>query len=264
MDWVLTQNREIVRRGTSIGNNPTVDKKLILPADLNLHTEDIRKIHYYSAGVSTTSAKEFVEKEFDKKFSKLEIVSINSDLLGAARAVFQNTKGIIVILGTGSNVSFYNGHKLIQDTPSLGYIMGDEGSGFDIGKAIIKAYYYNQMTDYDRLAFEMNFKHNKEQLLKSVYQEEKPNKYIASYSKFLTFASSVFKERILRKAFEKFIAARLKPCTEKYPYNVAFIGSIAYHYESQLVRILKQHDIGFHSTIKSPIDGLIDYHTKTN
>lgn len=262
LDWAVIQYDKIIDHGASIGSNPTIDHSFKFSDEILKYKSKITTVEFYGSGLGSIANKNMIKKQINAEFDNVKNYTLNSDLLGAARACFQNNEGIICILGTGSNVAYYNGSKLIQDTPSLGYILGDEGSGAHIGKSIIKAYFYNKMDTENRLIFEQHFETNKSTILHHLYKENKPNKYIAQFAQFLIFATESFKTDILNNVFDQFINERLMNCYKIHPVDISFVGSIAFKYESYLKEHMKKYNLKLKSTLQSPIHALINYHTK--
>ena len=143
-DWVLCDGDEIIARVKTQGLNPTHQESeeifKILSAELTdeITSHNPQKIYFYGAGCAYDTANDRMRHALEKIFTTKEI-HINSDLLAAARALCKHEEGIACILGTGSNSCLFDGEKIVDNTPSLGYILGDEGSGYSIGLSGIKA-----------------------------------------------------------------------------------------------------------------------------
>ena len=141
-DWCLGENKENAQIIQTQGINPFHQSKehiaLVLceellpqlPAD-----ECITHIHFYGAGC-TPEKSIIVEEELTKLFPDA-FIDVQSDLLGAARALCGKKKGIACILGTGSNSCFYDGEQITANVSPLGYILGDEGSSAHLGKRLV-------------------------------------------------------------------------------------------------------------------------------
>ena len=70
--------------------------------------------------------------------------NVYPDTLAACHALFGRNAGVACILGTGSNACVYDGEKITQSIVSLGFMLGDEGSGCHIGKRIVHDYFYGK------------------------------------------------------------------------------------------------------------------------
>ena len=123
-------------------NDEALDKILseeLLPKTGNVLIDEI---HYYGTGCSNPINISLIKRGLKKCYKNAKI-NVNHDLLGAAKALCGNEKGIACILGTGSNSCFYNGKKIVKNSPGLGFILGDEGSGTHLGKKVLQYYLYN-------------------------------------------------------------------------------------------------------------------------
>lgn len=149
-DWVIIKNNQIHSSFATRGFNPyfTTSQKLYnslkkeLPKDLN--SKEVEHIYFYGSGCSTAEMQELILNGLKLIFTHSKI-EVNHDLLGAARALFKNDPGIAIILGTGANTCLYDGNKIIQNIPSLGYILGDEGGGDYLGKLFITELLYDHL-----------------------------------------------------------------------------------------------------------------------
>jgi N-acetylglucosamine kinase-like BadF-type ATPase len=141
-DWVLCDAEGVVARAKTQGLNPThqdsdkIHEILSLELSDEIISQKPDKIFFYGAGCAYELANNRMREALEGIFTTKEI-HINSDLLAAARALCRHDEGIACILGTGSNSCFFDGEKIIENTPSLGYILGDEGSGAHLGRQLI-------------------------------------------------------------------------------------------------------------------------------
>jgi N-acetylglucosamine kinase-like BadF-type ATPase len=159
----------------------------LLRKDLIPELKDVQveEVHFYGTGLGNPNNVTIVCKALKGLFTGA-IVKASTDLLGAARALCGNKKGIACILGTGSNSCYYNGKKIMKNTPSLGYILGDEGSGAYLGKKVVQYYLYNTFDDDLKLSFDVMFGTNQMEILEKIYKQPLPNKYLASFTTFLS------------------------------------------------------------------------------
>ena len=161
-DWVLISDTESVSFQT-IGFSPyfvehsDVSSILLSALPETINTDTITQIFFYGAGCGTESSQKIIETALSQIFT-LANIQINTDLVGAAIALLGNKSGIIAILGTGMNIGFWNGTNIEYTSPSLGYILGDEGSGAYIGKQLLSGYFYEEMPQ--EIIKEFKFKYN--------------------------------------------------------------------------------------------------------
>lgn len=266
-DWCfISPNQESKRYQTS-GLNPyhrsEKDCHRVLKEELHLTQEflDIDlKIIFYGAGVKQEDKAQIIRKVLHQHF-ETEAIEIHTDLLAAAKATCGNDKGMVCILGTGSNSGYYNGEEIAHQNPSLGYIIGDEGSGTFLGKKVLQYYYYNTFDEELRAAFESKFSPNLSEILHKVYQEPMGNRYLASFALFLKENRNHFMvENILEDAFIDFHQRHILKYRQSWQHPIHFVGSIAFEFRDVLLNLQEQYGLETGKIIKSPLSGLIAYH----
>ena len=117
--WCLMTDESRQTQVTTQGINPyqqteedivAVIRNELLP-QIATNTESGLKIHFYGAGC-TPEASPKVAKALQQVFGQESRVEVQSDMLGAARALCGHQPGIVAILGTGSNSCQYDGEKI--------------------------------------------------------------------------------------------------------------------------------------------------------
>jgi len=220
----------------------------------------VTEVHFYTPGVALESSAECLKSRFASKF-KQAIIHVESDLLAAARSVFKGTSQFVSILGTGSNTAFYDGNELFQTTPSLGYVLGDEGSGSCLGKQLLKAYLYKTLPNDLHLSFSKTFAISKEKVLESTYIHPNPNRFFASYVPFLVaHKNHPFIQSLVCTQFESYIKIHLLSNKLIHDYSVAFVGSVAFLFQNILRALCSKHKIKIESFCQYPLNGLHHYH----
>lgn len=225
-------------------------------------------IFFYGAGC-TPEKKVFVKKALESVFKKAE-VSVESDMLGAARGLLGHKAGVACILGTGSGSCFYNGENIEWAVPSLGYILGDEGSAAVLGKRLVGDLLKNQSTgsrseqtmrDMSDLkeAFFKEYETSMADIIEKVYRQPFPNRFLAKLSKFC--ADHMEDPRIHDLVYDHFIQfIRRNLLQYKTDQPIGFIGSIAYYYKPILEDAMKAENLPLGTILKDPIEGLKTYH----
>ena len=237
-------------------------KKDFLP-QLNIKPENIQEVHFYGAGISTDVDVANVQDALFHVFNESNI-HVEHDLLAAARALCLRDEGIACILGTGSNSCLYNGKKIIDNIPALGFTLGDEGGGSGIGRELIKSFFYREMPKDLHQAFDEEYQLDKAKLFWHVYYQPAANRYIANFSKFCyTHRSHPFIHQLLENCFDEFIRRKVKPYANAENIPVGFIGSVAWHFSELLGNCLKKQELIPGSFIRNPLDRLTDYHLKS-
>ena len=215
------------------------------------------KIFFYGAGC-IPEKKEVVEKVLREVFPQAKTIEVESDLLGAARAVCQHSEGIACILGTGSNSCLYSGHAIVTNIPPLGYILGDEGSGAVLGKLFMNALFKGALPLWMKDDFLQSTGLTYTTIINKVYREPMANRFLATTSLYIKEHLDVEPLRELvkqnfREFFRKNIARYERP-----DLPVGAIGSIAYHYQDLLREVATEEGLLMGTIAKSPMEGLLE------
>jgi N-acetylglucosamine kinase-like BadF-type ATPase len=188
-------------------------------------------------------------------------VEVHSDLMAAARALCGHDAGIACILGTGANSCLYDGEQIVQNTPALGYILGDEGSGSVLGRLFLNAIFKNPKMANLRDKFLKETKQTQADIIKKVYNEPMANRYLASTSTFIIeHLDNPTLRQLVIDNFRQFFRSNIDPYNRK-DLPVHFVGSMAFHYRSQLEEAAKLEGYTIGQTLQSPMEGLIKYHS---
>ena len=188
-------------------------------------------------------------------------VAVESDLSGAARALCGHTKGIACILGTGSNSCEYDGEKIVSNVSPLGYILGDEGSGAVLGKRLVGDCLKKQLPpDLCELLLK-EYELTPALILDKVYRQPLANRFLASLSPFL--AQNLDEpciRTLVSDSFKAFLKRNVMQYENYRESKVHFIGSVAFYYKTILAEAASEMGIRLGTVIKSPMEGLIEYH----
>ncbi|MEI8052802.1 MAG: N-acetylglucosamine kinase [Bacteroidota bacterium] len=218
------------------------------------------EVFYYGTGCSNPENVKLVKSVIKKVFPKAKI-TVDHDLLGAAKALCGNEKGIACILGTGSNSCFYNGKKVVKNSPGLGYVLGDEGSGAYLGKKVIQYYLYNTFDPDLMDRFDAKFKTNVSEILDAVYKKPLPNRYLAGFTSFLIENRGHFMiENIIEDGFNEFFFNHIYKYRESWTMPIHFVGSVAYGFKDVLKELCTSYEIQLGKVLKNPMEGLIKFH----
>ncbi|MFC2152470.1 ATPase [Bacteroidota bacterium] len=267
-DWIIIENNKIISSFSTKGFNPyftssekiSSDLKLEIPKDINIDT--ISKVYFYGSGCSTTEMKNIVKTGLVNFFQN-PAIEVYHDLIGAARALFHNEIGIVVILGTGANTCFYNGNEITKNIPSLGYILGDEGGGDYLGKLFITELLYENIPEIVSSNFYKQYKHSKSQIMQKVYKESHPNQFLASICKFIfEYRSNEFVNSIITKSFTDLFEKHITKYDDYQNQNIRIAGSVGYYFQDDLQKIAKEFNTKIDLFEKKPINRLAQYHLK--
>lgn len=220
----------------------------------------VDEIYYYGTGLGNPANVTLIKRVLKKLFPTAK-VEANIDLLAAARAVCGNEKGVACILGTGSNSCFYNGKKIIKNSPGLGYVLGDEGSGAFLGKKVVQHFLYSTFDEDLMLRFTNQFNTGANEILEHVYKMPQPNRYLASFAIFLADNRDHYMiENIIEDGLNDFFFTHLYKYRESWLYPISFVGSVAYGFKDVLKDLCHTYELELGKVLKQPMDGLIEYH----
>lgn len=215
------------------------------------------EVHIYCAGADTDEQKEQIANDLAKVFSVKP--AVENDLLGAARATCQRSKGYICILGTGANASYYNGSNVEKVSASLGYIMGDEGSGAYLGKRFLRSVYRGWFDTMITSRFQDQFKLPVDKAISELYNADHPNKYLASFVPFIAdLQHEPQVSQLIQDSFRDFFIGFFK--NQKVEEPLHFVGSIAFHFSEFLNQVANDLNYQLGNIVKSPMDGLVSFH----
>ncbi|MDO5572112.1 MAG: ATPase [Bacteroidales bacterium] len=263
--WIFIKGDNSTKCFITKGINPYFQSTeqivhLIKESGVFIESPAIEYIYYYGAGCANEEKSDQL-KEIFISFAKNATVSIESDLLAAARSLFKDKDGVAAILGTGANSGYYDGKNIIDHTPALGYILGDEGSGASIGKRLATEVFKKQLSNEICEKFKKRFDLNESSLLENVYKKEFPNRFLASLSVFITENKNESSlTDLLRREFDLFFVRNILPYPKERRSKIGFIGSIAFYYQDILKESAKKFDIEIIDICREPSSGLIEFH----
>ena len=271
-DWRLLGKKQSIYKYTTQGFNPYfqsseelsfIIKNELLPQFETPVNQSHMKIHFYGAGCGNDAKKGTVYFSLHKEFPLAEI-EINSDMLAAARATSGRKEGIIAILGTGANTCFYDGDEIEQSIASLGYVLGDEGSGAHIGKTFIQAFLNKEMPKELSKRFAERFKLGKDEILDAVYKQPNPNRFLGSFSKFIyQNLKEQFVIDLVAGCFGQFFDKQICKYDMYKEVKLSCVGSVAFYYSNILRAVATNKGVNIETIIESPISGLALFHQGT-
>lgn len=208
-------------------------------------------IHFYGAGC-TIEKRVVIAELLGELFPQATEIEVDSDMLGAAKALFGDKPGIACILGTGANSCLYDGNKIIANVSPMGYILGDEGSGAVLGKTFINLLYKGEHRDFIEV-FERETGLTQPLIINKVYREALPNRFLASLAPFIKkHISEPWIEEMVTDCFRLFFQRNIRhynhsdlPC--------AFVGSIAFYFEDQLRKAGNSEQFHVQKVLKEPL-----------
>ena len=268
-DWILTTAENSILEVETMGINPVRDsrdaifdiiKNQLFPLLPPKH--QVCQIHFYGAGCIDPYKKN-VEEILADVFGSTTEITVESDLLGAARALCGNQAGIACILGTGSNSCLYDGKKIVSNTSPLGYILGDEGSGAFLGKTlvgnILKKIFSQKIQD----RFFEKYNLTPSIIINKVYRESMPNRFLASLVPFLAeHREEPEIHDMLVWAFRQFFARNVKAYGHP-EMEINCVGSIAFHFENEITDAAAKEGLKMGKILQKPARDIADFHRKS-
>ena len=262
-DWCLVDGVKSTTIQTS-GFNPYTLSNDFLIEILNtlkkkIDFNQVEKLFYYGSGCNNFKHKNLIKNTLSDKLINASIF-VEDDLLGACRATCGNKSGIVSILGTGSNSCLYDGRKIIKKIDSLGYLFGDEGSGFELGKNFFIKYKRDELPKDLSLSFKQRFDKNNN-LLEKIYLESNTSKSVSNFSKYVfENKNHSYIDNFINQHFLDYFNNILRNYDKIYYLN--FCGSLAYYFKSYLKKISIKKENKIDKIISKPISYLSEYHSQ--
>lgn len=264
-DWRLIDENKQIQQFSTQGINPyfntTKQILTVLKSELSSNIQHpISNIFFYGAGCRVEDKKKIVELALSEVFPKSKI-EIHTDLLGAARSLCGKNAGIAAILGTGANTCYYDGSKIVENRTSAGFILGDEGSGAHIGKTFVQAFLNDEMPKDIADRFVARFKLSKDDIIDAVYRQPMPNRFLASFSKFIY---QNLKEQyildLVAGCFNQFFDKHICKYEKHKEVKLSCTGSVAFYYSNALRAVALEKGVSIDTITETPIAGLTLYH----
>lgn len=225
-----------------------------------LKKQEPAEVFFYGTGCSNPVNVKMVKRAINAVFNNAKVF-VDHDLMGAAKSLCGNEKGIACILGTGSNSCYYNGKKIVKNSPGLGYVLGDEGAGTHLGRKVLQYYLYNTFDPDLMDRFDQKYNTNANEILDAVYKKPLPNRYLAGFVGFLIENRGHFMiENIIEDSFNDFIYNHIYKYKESWTLPIHFVGSVAYGFKDVLKEMCSSYELQLGSVLKNPMEGLIKFH----
>lgn len=262
-EWTLLDGNDVAKRFITNGFNPNFTDNLTMnniigEAINSIDNQNVSSVYFYGSGCGSDGNQLKIKLIFSKLCPQAK-AEVYPDTLAACHALFGKNPGVACILGTGSNACVYDGENITQSVASLGFMLGDEGSGCHIGKRIVHDCFLGIMPEDLRAKFDEKYHLNRDTFLKRVYQGEQPSRYLAEFTMFaMEYIENQYIKKIVGECFGEFMNVEMRLATSLH--DIAFVGSVAFTFEGILLQVLENHNIKCSKIIKSPMDGLIEYY----
>ncbi len=227
--------------------------------DISAIASQVKEVYFFGAGCLNPDKHEIISNGLSS-FFKNAFISVDHDLLGSAYATCGDKKGLACILGTGSNIAYYDGQNVYNGKHGLGYILGDEGSGTYFGKKMLISFLHKSMPADLREIFKETFEINKDIAVENIYQKPFPNSYLATFSRFMVqHRQHPFIQKTLKDGFQEFIDTNVKDYKNYKTLECNFVGSISYYYQEELRAVFAENNLKIGKTLQKPIEGIFEY-----
>ncbi len=266
-DWVILENdgTEVLKTET-VGFNPNITKPELIAPELEKNQaltkfcDYLENIFFYGSGCGTPENRLIVEREIQKVFTNANI-HVKEDLLAAAYAAYRGVPAIVCILGTGSNACYFDGENVKTELPSLGFLIGDEGSGSALGKQLVRHYFMKKLPPDLHQQFTEIYQLHIDELLKNMYHNPRANAYMADFTRFIVDRKThPYFQNFIYKELKNFLEFQVMPYEECRDAEINFIGSVAYFFEDSLRAAAADFHFNVGTVVQKPIESLVNYH----
>ncbi|MEM6317002.1 MAG: hypothetical protein AAF960_04990 [Bacteroidota bacterium] len=269
-DWVLLNRDKGMESFSTNGLNPVLLDKAAIISEIGATfskgslSSKVNAVHFYGAGCFDEPHCTIVESALQVIFPNASFW-INNDLLAAARAICGTSEGIACILGTGANSCFFDGQKIVDNVPPLGYILGDEGSGTYLGKQLLRHYFYRELPPELERRLLADFSISKKKVIEAVYRQPNGNRYLANFAKWIIEQKKhPFVQQLLLNALDDFIKRQVLKYDRVREVPIHFIGSIAFFLQKEVKIVIEKNGLLLGKINRRPMEGLIKFHLQSS
>ena len=267
--WVLLEGKHVTENFVTSGFNPyytpteTIRQSIATGLPENMQNKKVKSVYFYGTGCSTNENCSLMKTILNEFFEDADIET-HHDLYGAALALLKNREGIAAILGTGSNSCLWNGYEIVEGVPSVGWLIGDEGSATHLGKILLRAFLRGEMSTKNTTVFYRYTGLDFEATLHKIYKDNGVNRWIADLSRFASANMENQEIRnLVKQNFRDFLSAQIKKYSGYREKEISFVGSVAWHFRDILLEVLQEENLHAGIIVQQPMDGLIEFHSTT-
>lgn len=265
-DWCLVDKENKRKFIATCGMNPyniaqeAICQEIESVLISNINPKDVDVLKFYGAGCGAEVKKNELKEIFSQYFTNATI-EIEHDLLGAARALCNNEKGLCAILGTGSNSCLYDGENILENVPSLGYVLCDEGAGTNLGKLILRNYLRHLLPKDLEKEFSIQYPGEESDFLNRLYKGSVPNYYLASFAKFVVERKdNEYCRNLIKESFRSFFDNQILLYTNYSDYKINVVGSVGFLCQDVFKEVASEYCIEIGKFIQAPLKDLVDFH----
>lgn len=229
-----------------------------LLTELKIDATTVEQISFFGAGcgnpINAARMSDLLKAAFPNA-----TIEVYSDLMCACRAVCADKPGIVGILGTGASSCLYDGEKIVAQAPSLGWLLGDEGSGTYLGKMLVTAYLQNELSDVVNAEFERRYGFTQQQLVREVATQSNPRQFFASFAPFVEdYLSDLSVKSLCLNAFNEYFRRFVCRYDNYQKYTLNLVGSIAYAFRNVISEVAQNHQVSIGNIAKAPMEILVE------
>ncbi|MFM1808526.1 MAG: hypothetical protein RLZZ242_1251 [Bacteroidota bacterium] len=241
-----------------------IEDRLANNFEISKHRHKVTELHFYGAGCGTDRMKRFLSTIFKNFFPKAK-VDVKEDTYAAIYATTEIGKqGIVCILGTGSNCSYYDGHQPFQKVVSLGYILMDDASGNYFGRKLLRDLYFHKIPQDLAIRFAKEYDLEADTIKEHLYKQPNPNTYLATFARFIIENKEhSYCNGVIMKGLQQFVNNYIMQFELATKVPCHFVGSIAYFLKEELEQVLHNNDLVMGNVLRRPIEGLVQFHKNT-
>ena len=259
IDWCVLDGKEMVAQVFTCGMNAmmlteeemfaTIEKELVP----HIKGMTITEVYYYGAGCLFENVCNNVRNAIKRNIPTAEKIEVESDLLAAARALCGDQPGIACIMGTGSNSGLFLRGKMVHNVSPLGYVLGDEGSGAVLGRLLVGDVLKHQLPEEICADFFATYSLTPDEVVRRVYREPMPNRFLASFAPFLhRHRSHPAVHALLLHEFRRFflrnVAAYGRP-----DLPIGLVGSIAFYFQEEIAEAATGCGMTIGKVLRAPL-----------
>jgi N-acetylglucosamine kinase-like BadF-type ATPase len=265
-EWAIVDGTRIVEHAFTTGMNPYFQTRRELSHSIRLELPEVffkrrwDHVYFYGAGCANKEKNKIMESSLVAQFRTP--VTVESDLLGAARGLLIRKAGLACILGTGSNSCLYDGKEVTKNIPPLGYILGDEGSSAYMGKKLVADALRGLAPDDLVHAMYEKFNITSNMIMDEVYTNPLPNRSLAKYADFLAeHIDNAYVYQLVYTAFMRFFTRNIA-AYDYHSYPVSVVGPNAIRFRPILERVASDFGVKIEKIVPNSMPGLVQYHSK--
>jgi N-acetylglucosamine kinase-like BadF-type ATPase len=267
-DWRMLSPQGTIEQAQSLGYNPyyqplehfDVEVREVLLPQVKM---PVHEVYYYGTGCSSDKNRQMIRSVLERYFTDAHI-EVWHDLLAAARALCGKEEGIACILGTGANSCYYDGKTIVDNVTSLGYVLGDEGSGAYLGKRILSDYLRRELPEKLWDQFKRRFPLDRDEMLDRVYSQPMPSRFLGSFSHFIfQHLREPYCYKLVYDGFTEFFEKNVLKYTRAAELRIHFTGSVAFYFSDVLRQVANDKGLIVKNILESPIAGLTLFHQKS-